>query len=131
MKSSLQSVKLLESFYYYINCILWDYMHSHCVFYWILNYILFFSLSKLRQLQDLDLHFNELTAETITVIGEMTSLRKLNVRSSPYFLCLLHGLPRRWDYKLIMARYLDVWLYSNILKLVNIKYAKSLFSCQV
>ena len=52
--------------------------------------VLLFSLSKLDQLQDLDVSWNELKAESISVIGDMTSLNQLNLRE-----CGLRELPQR------------------------------------
>ena len=49
-----------------------------------------FSFSKLTQLQELDVSSNELKAESISMIGDMTSLIELNLR-----LCGLVELPQR------------------------------------
>ena len=50
-----------------------------------------FSLSKLSQLKELDMSCNdELKAESISVIGDMTSLIKLNISR-----CKLRELPQR------------------------------------
>ena len=52
--------------------------------------VLLFSLSKLSKLKELNMSKNELKAESISVIGDMTSLIKLNLRS-----CGLSELPQR------------------------------------
>ena len=56
-------------------------------------FIMFFSecsLSKLSQLQELDIGYNVVKAESISVIGEMTSLTKLDLCS-----CGLRELPQK------------------------------------
>ena len=58
--------------------------------------VLLFSLSKLSQLQDFDVGMNELKAKSISVIGEMTSLIKLNLRS-----CGLSEVPQWYVKKVI------------------------------
>ena len=62
-----------------------------------LQNILLFSLSKLTQLQELDLsgkphssYNNDFSSGSISVIGEMTSLIKLNLNG-----CRLRELPQR------------------------------------
>ena len=66
-----------------------------------LQIILLFSLSKLTQLQELDIgsvkvndgyffYSNDFSSESISVIGEMTSLIKLNLSR-----CKLRELPQR------------------------------------
>ena len=52
--------------------------------------VLLFSLSKLSQLQHLDVSDNELELKSIGVIGEIPSLTKLNLN-----LCRLKELPQR------------------------------------
>ena len=54
------------------------------------NIFLLFSLSKLTQLQDLNMSFNELKVESISVIGDMTSLIKL------YLACCGLGEVPQW-----------------------------------
>ena len=52
--------------------------------------VLLFSLSKLTQLQEMNLFCNELEAESISVIGDLTSLIKLDLSE-----CKLRELPQR------------------------------------
>ena len=52
--------------------------------------VLLFSLSKLSQLQHLDVSDNELELKSIGVVGEIPSLTKLNLN-----LCRLKELPQR------------------------------------
>ena len=63
-----------------------------------LHIILLFSLSKLTQLQELDLSHNsfftsstDFSSGSISVIGDMTSLIKLNLSG-----CKLRELPQRY-----------------------------------
>ena len=61
--------------------------------------VLLFSLSKLSQLQDLDMSHNKLETESISVIGDMTSLIKLSLSS-----CGLREVPHRLVRKAIKNR---------------------------
>ena len=53
-------------------------------------FILLFSLSKLTQLQDLDISCNQLKLESFSVIRDMRSLTKLNLSG-----CELREVPKR------------------------------------
>ena len=52
-------------------------------------FFLYFSLSKLSHLQELDMSWNTLNTESISVFGDMKSLIKLNIS-----LCGLGELPQ-------------------------------------
>ena len=82
VKNGENKQALLKLFYKFVYCYISFDMRIYCV--------LLCSLSNLTQLQELDMEANKLKSESISVIGDMTSLKTLNLS-----LCELKYLPQR------------------------------------